>query len=312
MIRLGTRASALALTQARHVASLLDDEVELVEITTSGDRGAVGDKARFVKELEQALLDDRIDLAVHSAKDVPAELPDGCSIVGVPGRADARDALCLPLQAAPATGGSSEHPVAGASLEQLPEGATVGTASVRRRSQLLARRPDLDVGELRGNVDTRLRKLGEGRYDAIVLAVAGLERLGRTGEGRPLPLDDLVPCPGQGCLVLEARSDDAAVAATAAAIIDPGALRALTAERALVGALDATCNTPVGALAEEHGGRLHLRAYVGLPDGSHWIADALDGEPGAPTALGERVAGRLLGAGARELLAEAEARAVGR
>jgi hydroxymethylbilane synthase len=295
VIRLGTRGSALALTQARHVAALLDAEVELVEITTSGDRGAVGDKARFVKELEQALLDERIDLAVHSAKDVPSELPDGCSIVGVPARADARDALC---------GG-------GATLRDLPAGALVGTASVRRRSQLLARRPDLRVEELRGNVDTRLRKLAEGRYDAIVLAVAGLERLGRAEEGQPLALDELVPCPGQGCLVLQARSGDERVAAAAGAVTDPVALRALTAERALVGALDATCNTPVGALATERDGALHLRAYVGLPDGSHWIADALDADPARPAALGEEVAQRLLAAGARELLAEAEAQAVG-
>ncbi len=308
MIRLGTRASALALTQARHVAELLDDEVELVEITTSGDRGAVGDKARFVKELEQALLDERIDLAVHSAKDVPAELPDGCSIVGVPARADARDALCLGgAEPSPRVGVDPAGAGRAVSLAALPEGAVVGTASVRRRSQLLARRPDLTVGELRGNVDTRLRKLAEGRYDAIVLAVAGLERLGRADEGRPLPLAELVPCPGQGCLVLEARSDDERVAGAAGALTDPIALRALTAERALVGALDATCNTPVGALAEEARGALSLRAYVGLPDGSHWIADTLDGDPAAPAALGRAVAERLLAAGARELLAEAEA-----
>jgi hydroxymethylbilane synthase len=294
VIRLGTRASALALAQARHVASLLGDEVELVEVTTSGDRGAIGDKARFVKELEDALLDGRVDLAVHSAKDVPATLPDGCSIVGVPARADPRDALC-----------------GAASLADLSAGAVVGTASVRRRSQLLAHRPDLRVEELRGNVDTRLRKLVEGRYDAIVLAVAGLERLGRGDEGRPLALAELVPCPGQGCLVLEARSDDPAMAVAAGALTDSAALRALTAERALVGALDATCNTPVGALATEQDGDLGLRAYVGLPDGSHWIADVQAGDPATPAALGERVAARLLEAGARELLGEAERMASG-
>lgn len=312
MIRLGTRGSALALTQARHVASLLDDDVELVEITTSGDRGAVGDKARFVKEIEQALIDERIDLAVHSAKDVPADLPDGCSIVGVPARADPRDALCL---GAAALDGSAAGSAAGgaeqALVSSLPEAARVGTASVRRRSQLLARRPDLSVEELRGNVDTRLRKLAEGRYDAIVLAVAGLSRLGRPGEGAPIAVDELVPCPGQGCLVLEARSGDEHAAALAQAITDAGALRALTAERALVGALDATCNTPVGALAEDRGGTLVLCAYVGLPDGSHWIADALPGDAARPAALGETVAQRLLLAGARELLAEAEQMAGG-
>jgi hydroxymethylbilane synthase len=294
VIRLGTRASALALAQASNVAELLPDDVELVEIRTSGDRGATGDKARFVTELEQALLDGRIDLAVHSAKDVPAQLADGCSIVGVPARADARDALC-----------------GAASLAALAQGATVGTASVRRRSQLLALRPDLRVEELRGNVDTRLRRLAEGRFAAIVLAVAGLQRLGRAAEGSALSVEELLPCPGQGCLVLEGRSDDERSAAAAGTLTDQAALPALTAERALVAGLDATCNTPVGALAVEVDGVLRLRAYVGLPDGSHWIADSLDGDPQEPGTLGNRVAERLTGAGARELLAEAERSALG-
>ncbi|HEY6780349.1 MAG TPA: hypothetical protein VI111_05300, partial [Thermoleophilaceae bacterium] len=161
------------------------------------------------------------------------------------------------------------------------------------------------------NVDTRLRKLAEGHYDAIVLAAAGLERLGRGDEGAPLPAAELVPCPGQGCLVLEARTGDEGPATAAGAITAAAALRALTAERALVGTLDATCNTPVGGLATEADGVLSLRAYVGLPDGSHWITDALEGDPAAPTALGEAVARRLLAAGARELLAEAESLASG-
>lgn len=287
MIRLGTRGSALALTQARYVASLLSEEVELVEITTSGDRGLVEqDKGRFVKEIEDALLAGRIDLAVHSAKDVPAELPEGCAIVGVPPRVDPRDALC-------GAGG----------LAALGEGAVVGTASVRRRSQLLALRPDLVVEELRGNVDTRLRRLAEGRFDAIVLAAAGLERLDRAGEGTPV--EELVPCPGQGCLALEARADDAAVAAAVAPLTDADALRALTAERALVAALDATCNTPIGALAQAEGSSLYLSAYVGMPDGSHWIRDAATGDDAA--ALGVEVAERLRAAGATALLAAAEA-----
>ncbi len=189
MIRLGTRGSALALAQARWVAERLPD-AHLLPITTSGDRGSRDDKSRFVKEIEQALLADEIDLAVHSAKDVPAELPAGLSIVGVPQRADARDALC-----------------GAGSLEALREGAVVGTGSVRRRAQLLALRPDLRVSELRGNVDTRLRRLAEGDFDAIVVARAGLDRLGRGGEGEAL--HDLVPAPGQGCLALEARDGDA-------------------------------------------------------------------------------------------------------
>ena len=189
MVRLGTRGSALALAQAKAVAERLP-EVDLVPITTSGDRGSQADKSRFVKEIEEALLAGDIDLAVHSAKDVPGELPAGLSIVGVPERADPLDALC-----------------GAASLDELPDGAAVGTASLRRRAQLLAARPDLDVRELRGNVDTRLRRLADGDFDAIVLARAGLERLGRADEGSPLA--ELVPAPGQGCLALEALGDRA-------------------------------------------------------------------------------------------------------
>jgi hydroxymethylbilane synthase len=283
-IRIGTRASALALAQAGWVAERLGDEAELVEIST---QGAVGDKSRFVKAIEEALLTGSVDMAVHSAKDVPGHLPDGLAIVGVPERADPLDALC-----------------GAGSLDELAEGAAVGTASVRRRAQLLAARPDLDVRELHGNVDTRLGRLADGDFDAIVLAHAGLARLGRADAGTALPA--LVPAPGQGCLALEARGGDEAMAAAAAAITDPEALAALTAERALVTALDATCNTPIGALATLSGAALRLSAFVGLPDGSHWIRDSLDGDAGDPVALGRAVAERLEAAGARELLAQAE------
>jgi hydroxymethylbilane synthase len=228
-----------------------------------------------------------VDLAVHSAKDVPGELPPGLAIVGVPERADPLDALC----GAPA-------------LDGLAEGAVVGTASVRRKAQLLAARPDLDVRELHGNVDTRLKRLAAGDFDAIVLARAGLDRLGRGSEGEPLA--ELVPAPGQGCLALEARAEDEAVAAAAAALTDREALTALTAERALVAELDATCNTPIGAFAQVDGSVLRLTAFVGLPDGSHWIRDELDGDASEPAALGRAVAERLVAAGARELLEEAE------
>lgn len=287
MIRLGTRGSALALAQARWVAERLDDKVELVTITTSGDRGSHADKSRFVKELEESLLAGDLDLAVHSAKDVPGELPPGLSIVGVPERADPYDALC----------GAD-------SLDALAAGAVVGTASVRRRAQLLALRDDLEVRELRGNVDTRLGRLAAGDFHAIVLARAGLERLGRAGEGEPLA--ELVPAPGQGCLALEARSDDEPTAAAAARLTDRQALTALTAERALVTGLSATCNTPIGAHAAAQDGALVLSAFVGLPDGSHWIRDHLDGDEADPAALGRAVAERLEAAGARELLDEAE------
>jgi hydroxymethylbilane synthase len=282
VIRLGTRGSALALAQARWVAERLEDDVELVAIST---QGAVGDKSRFVKAIEEALLAGTADLAVHSAKDVPGELPDGLSIVGVPERADPYDALC-----------------GATSLDELRPGAVVGTASLRRRAQLLALRDDLEVRELRGNVDTRLKRLGD--HDAIVLAQAGLDRLGRGAEGEPL--EALVPAPGQGCLALEARADDEATAAAAERLTDRDALTALTAERALVTALDASCHTPIGAHARDRDGALLLSAFVGLPDGSHWIRDELVGDPADPAELGMTVAERLAAAGARELLKEAE------
>jgi hydroxymethylbilane synthase len=291
-VRVATRGSALALAQARHVASLLGGDVELLTVTTSGDqRRLVGDKSRWVKEIEEALLDGRADLAVHSAKDVPGELPDGLAIVGVPARADARDALCG----------------AASSLDDLSEGAAVGTSALRRRAQLLAARPDLDVRDIRGNVDTRLGKLAAGEYDALVLAVAGLERLGRPDAGSPVPVDVFTPAPGQGCLAIEARTDDAQARDLAASITDRTALTALTAERALVAALDATCDTPVAAYAEplDGGRRLAIRAFAGMPDGSSWVRDALEGDASDPGALGRAVAERMLRAGAGEVLASA-------
>jgi len=294
-LRIGTRASALALAQAGAVARRLDC-AELVPITTAGDRSeaalpakpVVGDKSRWVAELEQALLRGEIDLAVHSAKDVPGELPDGLEIVAVPERADPRDALC-----------------GAASLAALPAGARVGTSSLRRRAQLLAARDDLDVVELRGNVDTRLRRLADGELDALVLAMAGLERLGRAAEaGGTLDPEIAVPAPGQGTLALEGRAGDEPVRAAAAALTDPDALAALLAERALVVALGASCNTPVGAYARPaDADRLELVAFVGMPDGSAWISDRLDGPVGEPVKLGRAVAERLLVAGAGELLA---------
>jgi hydroxymethylbilane synthase len=286
-LRLGTRGSALALAQAQWVAERLAADVELVTITTSGDRGSgPGDKSRFVKEIEDALLRDEIDLAVHSAKDVPAELPDGLWIAGVPERADARDALC-----------------GAAVLDDLPEGAVVGTSSLRRRAQLAALRPDLQVRELRGNVDTRLRRLADGDYDALLLANAGLERLGRAGEGAPIAAAELVPAAGQGCLALEARDGRGPASAAAAAITEASALMRLTAERALVAALDASCHTPIGAFSELDGEALRLTAFVGRPDGSHWIRDSLEMRAAEPAQAGRAIANRLLAAGAGELLA---------
>ena len=299
-LRLGTRGSALAVAQATLVrASLVElgEEVELVTITTSGDERPGGrpppetgeDKSRFVKEIEEALLSDRIDLAVHSAKDVPSELPDGLAIVGVPERADARDTLC----------GAAD------TLSELSQGASVGTASLRRRAQLLAVRPDLDVRPLRGNVDTRLRRLAEGELAAIVLAAAGLARLDRD-EGVAISEELMTPAPGQGCLALEARADDAGVRELAGRLTHRDSLTALLAERALVTGIGATCRTPVGAHARLEDGALRLDSFAGMPDGSQWIRDSLTGAAGEPGALGAAAAERLLASGAAELLADAE------
>lgn len=265
-------------------------EAELVEITTSGDRGgAQGDKSRFVKEIDEALLAGEIDLAVHSAKDVPAEHPAGLIIASAPAAEDARDAL-----------------VGASSLERLPQGARVGSSSLRRRSQLLAHRPDLEIVELRGNVDTRLRKLSEGDYDAIVLAVAGLVRLGRADElGAALPTEQFVPAAGQGILALAVRADDLQSREAAVTIFDADAFTRLIAERATVHALEADCHTPVGAHASVADGRLELIAYAGTPDGRDWITDRVVGGDGDPEASGHGLAQRMLSAGVNEILGRA-------
>ena len=283
-MRIGTRGSALALAQARAVAALLTDEAEIVEITTSGDRGAgVNDKSRWVSELERALLEGRIELAVHSAKDVPTELPDGLELVAVPARADARDAIC-----------------GAGSLAELAPGSTVGTSSLRRTAQINALRDDLEVVELRGNVDTRLRKLADGEVDAIVLALAGLQRLGRDDEAGGV-MTELVPAAGQGALAVEARAGEV----DGAALSDAASMACVTAERALVRALGASCNTPVGAHATSlTGGQVELTGWVGLPDGSAWLRDRVQ----APAnEAGSLCAERMLAAGAAEILRDAAA-----
>ncbi|HTU77426.1 MAG TPA: hydroxymethylbilane synthase [Solirubrobacteraceae bacterium] len=296
-LRIGTRRSALALAQAEQVAALLGG-CEIVPMQTSGDRGAkAGEKSRWVGELERALQAGEIDLAVHSAKDVPAELGEGLALHGAPARAGAEDVLC-------GAGG----------LQDLAPGARVGTSSVRRLAQLRAAREDLDVVAVRGNVDTRLRKLGDPgeRLDAIVLARAGLQRLGREAEaGASLEGERFVPAPGQGILALEGRAEDERARGAARAITDAQTFACLLAERALARALDASCHTPLGAhAAPAEGGRLLLRAWAGLPDGSAWIADESPGVGDEPEALGRRVAERLIAVGAAELLAQAERMAV--
>jgi len=311
---IGTRGSALALTQAGHVARLLgtDPPAELVTITTSGDRAKGEDKSRWVDTIEQALLVGEIDLAVHSAKDVPGELAEGLSLLGTPARVAAEDVLC----GAP-------------SLDALPAGAGVGTSSLRRTAQLLAEREDLRIVPVSGNVDTRLRRLGEqsgavaprseageqrseAGLRAIVLARAGLQRLGREGEiGAVLDPARFVPAPGQGVLALEGRLDDSDAVEEVRAISDADTFACLHAERALARALGASCDTPLGAHATAIGdGCLRLRAWVGLPDGSVWTSDELLGDFEDPDGLGRRVAQRMKAAGAEELLRRAEEMAV--
>lgn len=276
MIRVGTRGSALALTQANWVAERIDDETELVTINATGP---IDDKSRWVSELERALVEERIDVAVHSAKDVPTELPEGLELIAIPPREDARDGIC----GAP-------------SLAALTSGSRVGTSSLRRSAQVRALRPDLEVVTMRGNVDTRLRKLREGECEALILAAAGLHRLGLEPDGL---LEDLVPAAGQGALAIEARSGF-----RLPELVDGEATRAVTAERELVHALGASCNTPVGAHARpvEHD-QLELSAWVGLPDGSEWLSDSLRG---SPDEIGPLVAGRLQATGAVDLLRRAE------
>lgn len=295
-LRIATRSSALALAQARYVAELLGG-AELVEVSSDGEPG---DKSRFVRGVEQALLDEEADVGVHSAKDLPGEMPAELEIAAVPPREDPADVWI---------GG-------GSSLEDVPEGARVGTASLRRRAQLLAARPDLRVEELHGNVDTRLRKLAEGELDAIVLAAAGLRRLGREEEiGFAIPAAQMVPAAGQGALALQIRGEDRESAATVAATGDAAALRELTAERAVVALLEATCASPIGVHAHlggdptEGSARIEIEAFVGLPDGSEWLRDRVEADAADPAAAGTHLAERLLAAGAREILDRAEAMA---
>jgi hydroxymethylbilane synthase len=324
-MRIGTRRSALALAQADQVAGLLGGG-EVVAIVTSGDRGlAAADKSRWVLELEQALLSGRIDVAVHSAKDVPGELARGLALVGAPARGAVEDVLC-----------------GAEGMADLPAEATVGTSSLRRAAQLRAAREDLQIVALRGNVDTRLGRIARslaararpsspaaaspavaspavadgqrgapdasGALDAIVLARAGLQRLGRESEiGAVLEVERFIPAPGQGVLALEARADDASAREAIEAIGDRQTLACLQAERALARELSASCRTPLGAhAAPAGGGRLQLRTWVGLPDGSAWVADGLLGDLEAPEELGRAAADRLSLAGSGEILRAAE------
>lgn len=303
-LRIATRASELAVTQtgwiARRIEAALGVETELVPLRTTGDQLAtvslakVGGKGLFIKELEEALLDGRADLAVHSAKDLPARIPPEFALVAVPERADARDAFVSDGRFA--------------SLDALPKGARVGTGSARRGAQLLAWRPDLSVVPLRGNVATRIQKLREGsegaglRLDAVVLACAGLDRLELAAQiDERIAPERLLPAVGQGTLALEMRAD-ARFGADLAAVTHADSARALRAERALLARLEGDCSVPLAGFAEPlAGGKLRLRGIVASPDGARIVR--AEGTGADPEALGVAVADTLLRQGAREILA---------
>jgi hydroxymethylbilane synthase len=299
-LRIATRKSQLALWQAQHVGGLLSAahpglKIELVPLLTQGDRiqdrslADIGGKGLFIKELEVAIEQQRADIAVHSMKDVPADLPAGFSIAAVLTRADPRDALVT-------TTGITR-------VEDLPRGSTVGTSSLRRQAQLCALRPDIKIEALRGNVDTRLRKLDAGGLDAIVLACAGLARLGL--ESRiTARLDPAICLPAvtQGIIGIECRSDDTRTRTLLEVLEDPATRKVMEAERAFSRRLGGSCQSPIAAYAELHANQIKLQGLVAEPDGSRLLRDSLTAGHENPQALGLHLAERILAAGAGPLL----------
>ena len=296
-LRIGSRGSQLALWQANHIAALLRERghsVEIEIIHTTGDKitdvalAKVGTKGMFTKEIEEALADGRVDLAVHSLKDLPTEIAGNFEIAAITKRQDPRDVFC-----------STHYD----SIEALPAGARVGTSSLRRQAQLKAIRPDLEIHPLRGNVDTRLRKLAAGEYAAIILAAAGITRLGKTELIRQvIPAGIMCPAAGQGALGIEIRSGDTAVRQHLAFLDDSGARATTTCERALLNKLGGGCQVPIGALAEMRAGRLHLDAIVARPDGTELLRESAEGSD--PEKLGEDVGEKLLRRGGHAILEE--------
>jgi hydroxymethylbilane synthase len=301
-LRIATRKSRLALAQTDLVAGLLARagcRHVLVEITTKGDAvrdrsiAAIGGDGVFVKELEIALLEHRADIAVHSLKDLPTETHVGVDAGITIERADARDALL-----------SRDNRYAG--IETLPRGAVVGTSSLRRRSQLLAKRPDLDVRDLRGNVDTRVRAVLDGRYDAAVLAVAGMERidlLDSVGGGTPLEPTSFVPAPGQGALFVQCREDDRRVAEVLSPLDHQPTATATAMERTFLRRMDGGCLAPIGAYAIVSGGRASMTAFVGSPRGDVWLRRTVECDVAESHSCAENIAEEMLSAGGREILA---------
>ncbi|MCV6627371.1 MAG: hydroxymethylbilane synthase [Cellvibrionaceae bacterium] len=300
ILRIATRQSALALWQAEYVKAELerahpDLQVELLPMVSRGDKildvplAKVGGKGLFVKELEHALLEGRADIAVHSMKDVPMEFPEGLGLEVICPREDPRDAFV-----------SNSFD----SLDQLPQGAVVGTSSLRRQCQILAHRPDLEIRFLRGNVNTRLAKLDAGEYQAIILAAAGLIRLGMAERIRAFIAPELsLPAGGQGAVGIECRSDDAATKALLAPLHHPHTARAVLAERAMNRQLEGGCQVPIASYAIERDGQLWLRGLVGEPDGSKMIYRELSGALDQGEAMGIAMAEDMLSAGARDILA---------
>lgn len=298
-IIVGSRTSNLALTQTKWVIERLKElnlplEFEIKEILTKGDRildvmlSKVGGKGLFVKELELSMLKGEIDLAIHSMKDMPAELPEGLMIASIPKRADHRDALI-----------SKKYD----SLASMPSGAVVGTSSLRRSAQILAKRPDLEIKWIRGNIETRLRKLNEGEYDAILLAVAGLERMGWSDEmiTEYISVDDCLPAVGQGALAVQCRENDEEMKELLAKINDEKTERTVLAERAFLNRLEGGCQVPIAAYAQlvnDHDVR--LTGLVGEPDGTVIISDTLEGNN--PEQIGKALAEQLMDRGAKEIL----------
>ena len=298
-LRLGTRGSALALWQSRHVAARLRDahpglDLEEVVIQTEGDRQNVfplsgpADRGVFVRRIEEALMDGRIDLAVHSLKDLPTVQPPGLAIAAVPPRHDPRDAVLT---------------IEGLGLDELPAGAVLGTGSPRRRCQLLHARPDLATVPVRGNVDTRVRKLAGGGFDALVLALAGIERLGITGVGvKPLSPSVCLPAVGQGALAVETREGDSRTRGLVGFLEDEATTRAVAAERSFLRRLGGGCLAPATAFARVEGDRIRMEGVVGEADGRRLLRDRAEGESAQGDALAEAMAIRLLDAGAGEIL----------
>jgi hydroxymethylbilane synthase len=302
-LRIGSRGSQLALWQANHVSALLREQghtVEIEIIKTTGDKildvalAKVGTKGMFTKEIEEALADKRVDLAVHSLKDVPTELAPEFELAAIMKREDPRDAFIS---------------VKYATLEELPQGAKVGTSSLRRQAQLKALRPDLETFPLRGNVDTRIKKLESGEYDAIILAAAGVHRLGLHKHVKSrISADVMCPAVGQGALAIEIRRDDAQIRTLLAFLNHAETRAAIECERALLGEMGGGCQVPIGAYAEVLNGRLHLRGMVGYPDGSLILREEADGSDGEK--LGREVAQTLLKRGGDKILTEVYAHEV--